>query len=90
MQACKLTFTGYRLMPMGSYPRVADRKGVVDLFGPVNKLFCTSYDRAQCIFLACLKAWALWTSACQHVLIVQTLWRFISCFWAFGPYQNAL
>ena len=27
----------------------------MDLFGPVNKLYCTSYDRAMVSFLACLK-----------------------------------
>lgn len=53
-QACKLTFS-YRLMPLGSYPRVADKRSTYDLFGPVNKLWSSSYDRAMVCFLACLK-----------------------------------
>ena len=40
---------------MGSFSRIADKKGTMDLFGPVNKLYCTSYDRAMVSFLACLK-----------------------------------
>ncbi len=53
-QVCKLSFT-HRLMPMGSYPRIADKKSTYDLFGPVSKLYCTSYDRAMICFLACIK-----------------------------------
>lgn len=54
-QACKLTFSSYRLQPMGSYPRLVDKKGSHELFGPVNKLYCSSYDRAMVLYLACLK-----------------------------------
>ncbi len=54
-QACKLSFSSHRLLPMGSYPRIADRKGVYELFGPVNKLYCAGYDRAMIAFLACLR-----------------------------------
>jgi hypothetical protein len=45
----------YRLLPMGSHPRVADRRGAYDLFGPVSKLWAQSYDRAMAIYLACLR-----------------------------------
>lgn len=45
----------YRLLPMGSHPRVADKRGTYDLFGPVNKLWGGSYDKAMSVFLACLK-----------------------------------
>ena len=55
MQACKLTFSSYRLQPLGSYPRIVDKKGSHDLFGPVNRLYCTAYDRAMVMYLACLK-----------------------------------
>ena len=55
VQACKLTFSSYRLQPLGSYPRIADKKGSHDLFGPVNRLLCTAYDRAMVMYLACLK-----------------------------------
>ena len=55
VQACKLTFSSYRLQPLGSYPRIVDKKGSHDLFGPVNKLYCTNYDRAMSLYLACLK-----------------------------------
>ena len=58
-QACKLSFSSHRLLPMGSYARIADRKGVYELFGPVNKLYCARYDRAMVAFLACLKVCAL-------------------------------
>jgi len=40
---------------MGSHPRVADRRGTYDLFGPVSKLWAQSYDRAMAIYLACLR-----------------------------------
>ena len=40
---------------MGSHPRVADKRGTYDLFGPVNKLWGGSYDKAMSVFLACLK-----------------------------------
>jgi beclin 1 len=40
---------------MGSHPRVADRRGAYDLFGPVSKLWAQSYDRAMAIYLACLR-----------------------------------
>ncbi len=54
-QACQITFSAYRLVPMGSHPRVADRRGTYDLFGPVSKLWAQSYDRAMVIYLACLR-----------------------------------
>lgn len=50
-----MSFTPYRLLPMGSYPRVADKGATHDLYGPVNRFVCTGYDRAQVAFLACLK-----------------------------------
>ena len=46
-QACKLNFSRGGWCRMGSYPRVLDKKGAHDLFGPVNKLYCTAYDRAM-------------------------------------------
>ena len=55
LQACKLHFTSARLLPMGSHPRVADKRTQYDLFGPVSKLWSQSYDRAMVYFLACLK-----------------------------------
>ena len=54
-QTCQLSFEPNRLLPMGSYPRVADRHATHDLYGPVNRFVCTGYDRAQVAFLACLK-----------------------------------
>ncbi|GBF96056.1 beclin [Raphidocelis subcapitata] len=54
-QSCQITFSSYRLLPMGSHPRVADRRGTYDLFGPVSKLWAQSYDRAMAIYLACLR-----------------------------------
>jgi len=45
----------YRLLPMGSHPRVADKRGTYDLFGPVNKLWGGGYDKAMSVFLACLR-----------------------------------
>jgi len=40
---------------MGSHPRVADKRGTYDLFGPVNKLWGSAYDKAMVAYLACLK-----------------------------------
>ena len=51
---CRVTFTQHRLLPMGSTPRVADRKGVYELYGPVNVFWSARYDRAMVGFLACL------------------------------------
>eukprot|EP00877_Chromochloris_zofingiensis_P002894 jgi/Chrzof1/12605/Cz07g00210.t1 len=54
-QSCKLNFSAYRLLPMGSHPRVADKRSTYDLFGPVNKLWSANYDKAMVCYLACLK-----------------------------------
>ncbi|KAF8057645.1 FUM1 [Scenedesmus sp. PABB004] len=54
-QQCKLNFSAYRLLPMGSCPRVADKRGTYDLYGPVHKLWGSSYDKAMAAYLACLK-----------------------------------
>lgn len=62
-QACQMTFSQYRLLPMGSYPRVADGRATHDLYGPVNRFVCTGYDRAQVAFLACLKEFAAFARA---------------------------
>lgn len=51
----QLLSAAYRLLPMGSHPRVADKRGTYDLFGPVNKLWGGTYDKAMSVFLACLK-----------------------------------
>ncbi|PNH07649.1 Beclin-1-like protein [Tetrabaena socialis] len=52
---CKVQFSQYRLMPMGSHPRVSDKRAVHDLFGPVSKLWSAGYDRAMVAYLACLR-----------------------------------
>ena len=62
-QACGMQFSQWRLLPMGSYPRVADVRGTYDLFGPVSKFLCASYDRAQAGYLACLAEFAAWLRA---------------------------
>ena len=54
LQACGVTFSQYRLLPMGSYPRVADAKGTYDLYGPVS-MMNTGYSRAMVCVLACIK-----------------------------------
>ena len=59
LQTCGFTFSIYRLMPMGSYPQIADKKGTHDLYGPVNRLMCAGYDRAMVMFLTCVKVIAL-------------------------------
>ncbi|CAM6126094.1 unnamed protein product [Calypogeia fissa] len=56
-QYCRLNFT-YRILPMGSYPRIADNKNTYELFGPVNLFWSTRYDKAMTFFLACLKEFA--------------------------------
>jgi beclin 1 len=40
---------------MGSAPRIADGRATYDLYGPVSKLWSSSYDRAMVGFLACLR-----------------------------------
>lgn len=58
LQVCEVQFSQYRLLPMGSYARVADSRGTYDLYGPANKFVCISFDKAQVGFLACLKVGA--------------------------------
>eukprot|EP00850_Spirogloea_muscicola_P001988 SM000007S20948 [mRNA] locus=s7:1144136:1146996:+ [translate_table: standard] len=54
---CRVTFS-YRILPMGSYPRIADSKDTYNLFGPVNIFWSTRYDKAMVFYLACLKEFA--------------------------------
>lgn len=54
-QACGVTFKSVRLLPMGSHPRVADKRATYDLFGPVSKLWSANYDRAMVGFMGALK-----------------------------------
>ncbi len=58
-QACGVRFRAYRLLPKGSYPQVVDVRGnqTHDLFGPVNKFLCQSYDKAQVGFLVSRGEW---------------------------------
>ena len=40
----------------GSYSRIHDKeKGPCELFGPVSKILCLGFDRAQVLYLHCLK-----------------------------------
>jgi beclin len=50
------TLPNHRLEPRGSYSRVHDSRGANDLYGPVTKVFCMGYDRAQVAYLQILKA----------------------------------
>lgn len=59
-KVCDVQFSHYRLLPMGSYARIADSRGTYDLYGPVNKFLCVSFDKAQVGFLVCLKDYAEW------------------------------
>ncbi|KAL3139672.1 hypothetical protein ABBQ38_003986 [Trebouxia sp. C0009 RCD-2024] len=59
-QTCGFTFSSYRLMPMGSYPQIADKRGTHDLYGPVNRVMCAGYDRAMVTFLTCVKEFSDW------------------------------
>jgi beclin 1 len=86
--ACGLTFSSYRLLPMGSRPRVADRRGAHDLFGPVGRLWAQGYDRAAAGYLACLRefgdfarAWcALRPSFWRSIFDVLSLCVKMDCF----------
>lgn len=53
-QMCRFTFS-YKILPMGSHPRIADGRASYDLFGPVNLFWSTRYDKAMALFLTCLK-----------------------------------
>ncbi|GLJ50760.1 hypothetical protein SUGI_1081180 [Cryptomeria japonica] len=58
---CKLP---YRIIPMGSYPRMADSKNnIYELYGPVNLFWSTRYDKAMTFFLACLKEFENYANA---------------------------
>ncbi|GBG59887.1 hypothetical protein CBR_g66692 [Chara braunii] len=62
-QACRMTFSSYRILPMGSYPRIADTRNTYDLYGPVNLFWSTKYDKAMVLFLACLSEFADFANA---------------------------
>ncbi|EFJ46852.1 autophagy protein, partial [Volvox carteri f. nagariensis] len=55
MAQVMLMMIQHRLLPMGSHPRVADKRATYDLFGPVSKLWSANYDRAMVAYLACLR-----------------------------------
>jgi len=57
-QTCKLTFSSYRIMPMGSHPKIADNKTTYELYGPVNPFWSSKYDKAMICFIACLQEFA--------------------------------
>ena len=66
MQACGVSFTNARLLPMGSHPRVADRRATYDLFGPVSRLWSADYDRAMiCAPLPELRARVIYSQIAQ-------------------------
>mmetsp|Transcript_8297 Transcript_8297/g.23802 ORF Transcript_8297/g.23802 Transcript_8297/m.23802 type:complete len:444 (-) Transcript_8297:467-1798(-) len=62
--ACGLQFSGYRLIPVGSHPRIADRKNTYDLFGP-PKMWSGNYDKAIVCFLTCLQEFAEFAHGCD-------------------------
>lgn len=70
-QYCRLTFT-YRIIPMGSYPRIADNKNTYELFGPVNLFWSTRYDKAMTLFLACIKEFADFANAKDRTANIPT------------------
>lgn len=52
---CKFTFTQYKLMPLGSFPKVRDANGnVFELYGPFSIISSHKYDKAILGFLTCL------------------------------------
>ena len=49
-----------RLLPAGSTPRVVDsRTGIVHDFGPVNKLYCSSFDKGVALFAGGVRDFAV-------------------------------
>ena len=54
-QLCSVGLGEYKLLPMGSYPRISSAGAVMQLYGPVNALLSQNYNRAQTAFLACVK-----------------------------------
>ncbi|XP_024356337.1 beclin-1-like protein [Physcomitrium patens] len=61
-QFCCLNFS-YQIIPMGSYPKVADNKNTYELYGPVNLFWSSRYDKAMTFFVACLKEFAEFANA---------------------------
>ncbi|GKU87942.1 hypothetical protein SLEP1_g2269 [Rubroshorea leprosula] len=48
-----------KIVPMGSNPQIMDnRNNTYELFGPVNLLWSTGFDKAMTLFLTCLKDFA--------------------------------
>ncbi|KAK3288064.1 Vacuolar protein sorting-associated protein atg6 [Cymbomonas tetramitiformis] len=58
VQACRFKFSSYRILPLGSHPRIADSKNTYELYGPVNPFWSARYDKAMVCFLACLQEFA--------------------------------
>lgn len=57
--AVGLNFTSATLLPMGSYPKMADNKrNRYELFGPVGSVFNSNFNSAQSLFLSCLAEFA--------------------------------
>lgn len=59
---------------MGSYPQIADKRGTHDLYGPVSRIMCASYDRAMVMFLTCVKvkihAICNWLAPCANYVTI--------------------
>lgn len=58
LQACGCTLASCRLEPMGSYPRVVVKGRKYELFGPVSRIYCHSYDFAMVTFLGAIREFA--------------------------------
>lgn len=54
--ACRLEFSGVRLVPMASRSRIEERGRTLDLYGPVNKVnIISGFDQGLVCYVECLK-----------------------------------
>jgi len=80
-QVSKLTFSSFRIIPMGSHPRIADSKNVYELYGPVNPFWSSRYDKAMTCYLACLQVPQRFSCVLVTPLFIDTHTRSGTCVW---------
>ena len=51
-------FSEYKLLPMGSFPRIVDKHNIYELYGPVTQIVRANYDKGMICFLSCMNEFA--------------------------------
>lgn len=59
-RSCDFEFSKFKLLPMGSYPRISDSRNTYELYGPVTQFLRANYDKAMVCFLTCVQEFAIY------------------------------